>query len=50
MTTALKTLVSKKKHRFVKDGYNLDLTYISGESFYIYFLIQRQRILMDFTL
>ena len=31
MTTALKTLVSKKKHRFIKDGYNLDLTYISGK-------------------
>ncbi len=29
MASTLKTLVSKKKLRYVKDGYNLDLSYIS---------------------
>ena len=31
MANALKSLVSKKKIRYVKDGFNLDLTYINGE-------------------
>ena len=29
MATTIKTLVSKKKQRYVEDGYNLDLSYIS---------------------
>jgi phosphatidylinositol-3,4,5-trisphosphate 3-phosphatase/dual-specificity protein phosphatase PTEN len=29
MASHLKTLVSKKKLRYVEDGYNLDLSYIS---------------------
>ena len=29
MANHLKTMVSKKKRRFIEDGYNLDLTYIS---------------------
>ena len=30
-TNALKSLVSKKKIRYKKDGFNLDLTYINGK-------------------
>ena len=33
-TNALKTLVSKKKLRYKKDGFNLDLTYINGKNIY----------------
>lgn len=29
MATTIKTLVSKKKQRYVEDGYNLDLSYIN---------------------
>jgi hypothetical protein len=29
MAITIKTLVSKKKQRYVKDGYNLDLSYIN---------------------
>ena len=31
MANALKSLVSKKKIRYKKDGFNLDLTYINGK-------------------
>ena len=31
MANAIRELVSKKKNRYKKDEFNLDLTYINGE-------------------
>lgn len=38
--TYIKTLVSKKKNRHIEDGFNLDLTYISGKFLMLNFINQ----------
>ena len=44
MANALKSLVSKKKIRYVKDGFNLDLTYINGKCIHSQHLILWDRL------